>query len=89
MRTLIELFENSVEKFPDNTLLWEKSNGHYKPSSYKEIQKQVHLLGAGLMSLGISKGDRIGLLAEGRNAWLISELAILHCGAVLFSVIPD
>jgi long-chain acyl-CoA synthetase len=82
MKTLIELFEKSVEKFPDNPLLWEKTDGQYEPSSYKEIQKQVYLLGAGLMSLGISKGDRIGLLAEGRNAWLVSELAILYCGAI-------
>jgi long-chain acyl-CoA synthetase len=82
MKTIIELFETSVEKFPNNPLLWEKTNGQYMPSTYKEIQGQVYLLGAGLMSLGISKGDRVGLLAEGRNAWLISELAILYCGAI-------
>lgn len=82
MKTLVELFENSVERFSDNPLLWEKTDGQYRPSTYKEIQQQVHLLGAGLMCIGITKGDRVGLLAEGRNAWLISELAILYCGAI-------
>ncbi|WP_462317139.1 AMP-dependent synthetase/ligase, partial [Marinilabilia sp.] len=31
---------------------------------------------------GIQKGDRLSLLSEGRNYWLISELAILFCGAI-------
>ncbi|MBN1820562.1 MAG: AMP-binding protein, partial [Prolixibacteraceae bacterium] len=43
---------------------------------------EVFKLGAGLMSLGLKKGDRVGLVAEGRNAWIISELAILYAGAI-------
>ena len=34
------------------------------------------------MSAGISKGDRIALIAEGRNDWGISELGILYTGAL-------
>jgi len=82
MRTLIELFEFSVEKYPNNPLMWEKTKESYKPSSYLEIQQQVYAFGAGLMSLGIKKGERIGLLSEGRNNWLVSELGIFYCGAV-------
>jgi long-chain acyl-CoA synthetase len=40
------------------------------------------LFGAGLYSAGLCKGDRVGLLSEGRNSWLVSELAVLYCGAV-------
>ena len=82
MRTLIELFETSVAKFPNNPLLWEKTTDRYLPSTYLEIQQQVKAFGAGLFSLGLKKEDRVGLLSEGRNNWLISELAILYCGAV-------
>ncbi len=82
MKTLIELFEKSVLKFPENPLLWEKSTGKYVPSSYKQIQQSVYQFGAGLMSLGLKKGDRSGLLSEGRNFWLISELSVLYCGAI-------
>ncbi|TKG90488.1 long-chain fatty acid--CoA ligase [Puteibacter caeruleilacunae] len=82
MRTLTELFEQSVEQFPDNTLLWEKKTKEYEGTTYAEAHKQVHYFGAGLMSLGIQKGDRIGLLAEGQNAWLISELGILYAGGI-------
>ncbi len=82
MKTLIELFEKSVGKYSENPLLWEKTNEQYIPSSYLEIHKQVILLGAGLYAAGLRKGDRVGLLSEPRNYWLISELAILYCGAI-------
>jgi len=34
------------------------------------------------MALGVRKGDRIGLISEGRNDWLIAELAIVYTGAI-------
>ncbi|GET29773.1 long-chain fatty acid--CoA ligase [Prolixibacter sp. SD074] len=82
MKTLIELFEQSVAKFPDNPLLWEKTKDKYEPSTYREIHEQVHHFGAGLLSKGLEMGDRAGLLSEGRNAWLVSELGILYCDAI-------
>ena len=82
MRTLIELFETSTAKFPNNPLLWEKPKDRYIPSTYFEIRQQVYDFGAGLMSLGFQKEERIGLLSEGRNNWLVSELGIFYCGGV-------
>lgn len=82
MKTLIELFEKSTDNYPNNPLLWEKTTDEYKPSTYQEVRKEVHQLGAGLQAIGLEKGDRVGLLSEGRNAWLISELGILYCGAI-------
>jgi len=82
METIIQLFEKSVEQYPNNPFLWEKNDGIYSSQSYKELQTEVHLLAAGLHALGIKKGDRIGLLSEGRNAWVLAELGILYAGAV-------
>jgi len=82
MKTLIELFETSVQKFPNNPQLWEKLTDKYVPTTYKQVQQSVFEFGAGLMALGLKKGERAGLLSEGRNYWLISELSILYCGAI-------
>ena len=82
METIIQLFENSVKQYPNNPFLWEKTEGNYTSQSYKELHSEVHLLAAGLYTIGIKKGDRIGLLSEGRNAWVLSELGILYTGAV-------
>ena len=39
-------------------------------------------IGAGLVALGIERGDRVAILAEGCNNWIISELGLLYAGAV-------
>ncbi len=82
MKTIPQLFEESVEKYGNNVMMLEKIDGHYRPSTYKEIHTQVCRFAAGLISVGIKKGDRIGLIAEGRNDWVISELGILYTGAI-------
>ncbi|MBI9052195.1 MAG: AMP-binding protein [Bacteroidales bacterium] len=82
MTTLINLFENSVEKYADNAFLWEKKKDKFESTTYKQTQGQVKILTAGLMSLDIKKGDRIALLSEGRNLWVTGELGILYTGAI-------
>lgn len=80
MRTIIELFETSVEKYPENIYLWEKHNGKYEGTTYRQTHDFVYRFGAGLLALGLQKGDRVGLISEGRDAWIISELGILYAG---------
>ena len=82
MKTIIRFFEDSVRKFGDNIYMWEKRDGKYCGSTYKEIRELSHQFGAGLISMGINKGDRIGLISEGCNNWIISELGILYTGGV-------
>ena len=82
MKTIIELFETSVAKYGDNIYLWEKPNGKYEGTTYRQTHDLVIRFGAGLVSLGFQKGERIGLVAEGRNAWIISELGMLYAGGI-------
>jgi long-chain acyl-CoA synthetase len=82
MQTIIDLFEQSVRKFGNNPLMFEKKKDKYESTSYKEIRESVLEFAAGLISLGIKKGDRVALLSEGRNDWVISELAVLYTGAI-------
>jgi long-chain acyl-CoA synthetase len=82
MRTIIDVFENSVRNYPDNILLWQKTDQQYQGSSYSEIRKRVHSFAAGLMKIGLIPGDRVTLIAEGSNNWVVSELGILYNGAI-------
>ncbi len=82
MKTIIELLETAVEKFPDNVYLWEKKNGEYTGTTYNETRELVLNLAAGLVSTGLKKGDRAGLVADGRNDWIISELGLLYAGGI-------
>ncbi|WP_320053619.1 AMP-binding protein [uncultured Acetobacteroides sp.] len=82
MKTIIDLFEESVKKYPDLPYLWEKTNGAFKPTSYSQTKEQVRSFAAGLMAIGVEKEDKVAILAEGCNAWMISELGIFYAGAV-------
>lgn len=82
MNTLIELLSYCTGKFGSNPILLEKKDKIFEPTTYDEAAKQVLELSKGLYALGLKKGDRVSLLSEGRNDWLVSELAIVHCGAI-------
>jgi long-chain acyl-CoA synthetase len=82
MNTIIDLFERSVERFGNNTFLWEKKTTDFEPITYNQTKEQVYRLAAGLIQMRIRQGDKIALLSEGRNDWIISELGILYAGAV-------
>jgi long-chain acyl-CoA synthetase len=81
-RTLNHLFAESVERFGDRVLLWEKKGARYEGITYAQMRGQAHCFAAGLMRLGVRKGDRIALISEGRADWVWSELGILLAGAV-------
>lgn len=81
-RTLPQLFEDSVKAFPDNVYMWEKRGDRYQGTTYTEMRTLVHEFAAGLISLGLRKGDRAALISEGRNDWVMGELGILYAGAV-------
>jgi long-chain acyl-CoA synthetase len=52
MKTIIELFETSVAKFPENIYLWEKENGKFVGTTYLQTHDFVIRFGAGLMVFG-------------------------------------
>ena len=81
-RTIIDLFEESVKKYSDFTFLLEKDQDCYKPTSYKETKLIAKQFGAGLCSLGFTKGTNLSILSEGRNLWIIGELALFYAGGV-------
>jgi long-chain acyl-CoA synthetase len=82
MKSLIQFFEESTEKFSNNVYLWEKPQDKYEGTTFSETRKQAHEFAAGLIKMGIKKGDRLSLISEGRNYWVIGELGILYTGAV-------
>ena len=71
MKSLIQFFEESVEKYSNNVYLWEKPNDKYEGTTYGETRKQVYEFAAGLIKLGIKKGDRLSLISEGGTAGLL------------------
>lgn len=83
MKTIIDLFEAAVEKYGKNPFIWDKTIGvQYTSISYEDAHKKIMALAMGFSKQGIKKGDRVALLSEGREEWIITELALIYIGAV-------
>ncbi|HXZ02464.1 MAG TPA: long-chain fatty acid--CoA ligase [Stellaceae bacterium] len=74
-------FEQAAAK-GDRPFLWAKRDGVYKAVSWRAAAEQVRVLARGLRSLGVARGDRVGLVAENRPEWTIADLAIMTAGAI-------
>ena len=82
--TIIDFVEKYVAKYSQNPFLWEKNldTNVWEPTTYEETLKKAKRIAAGLMALGVQKGEKISYLSEGRDMWVIGELGVLYAGAV-------
>ena len=82
--TIIDFAEKYVAKYSENPFLWEKNldTNVWEPTTYKETLAMAKRIAAGLMALGVQKGEKVSYLSEGRNMWIIGELGVLYAGAV-------
>ncbi len=81
-RTIPNLLEQSCKRYSLNILLWEKKQDAYQGITYNQAKENVYACAAGLMNIGIQKGERIALVSEGRNDWVIAEAGMLYAGAI-------
>lgn len=80
--TIIDFVERYTHQFAEHTFLREKVEGKWVETTFAQTREKAYCIGAGLMALGVQKGDRVALLSEGRNMWVIGELGILYAGGV-------
>jgi long-chain acyl-CoA synthetase len=79
--TIIDFVEKYSHKYENFVYLREKVNGKWKEITQGQTREEAYRIGAGLMSLGVKKGDRIALLSESRAMWILAELGAMYAGA--------
>ena len=76
--TLGKMLEETAQRFPRKCAIkFEK-----KKISYQELNLAVNKAAYGLLSLGLKKGDRVGILSDNCPEYVISYFAILKFGGV-------
>jgi len=81
--TLIGLLQESVVKYASlSALKTRNADGSFLTVTYAELYAQVKELGTGLTAIGLQSGRHVALVSENGPKWLISDLAVLGCGAV-------
>ena len=80
--TIIDFVEKYTHEYSELTFLREKVDGVWTETSFCATREEAHKIGAGLVALGLKKGEKVSLLSQGRNLWITSELGILYAGGV-------
>ena len=75
-------------RHPKPYLVGRCSAGQLNGFSSKEVFERIRDLSLGLSALGVSRGDRVAIVAESRPEWLIADLAILTLGGVTVPIYP-
>jgi long-chain acyl-CoA synthetase len=74
------MLRNSAAKYPNTAYTNQKGDNGWVGMTYPEVLHESRFIAAGLYQLGIIKGDKIAILAEGRNRWITGEYGILFAG---------
>jgi fatty-acyl-CoA synthase len=56
--------------------------------SYGELKREVDAVAAGLLTLGLERGDRIGIWSPNNSEWAVSQFASAKAGLVLVNINP-
>jgi fatty-acyl-CoA synthase len=82
--TIGNFFEKQVEKNPDRDfIIYPDRNLRF---TYSKFDDRVNMLAKGLLSLGIGKGDHVGIWARNVPDWLTFMFATAKIGVVLVTV---
>ena len=79
---LVTMFFDQARRQGERPFLWAKEGDTWRAITWREARTRVAALARGLKSLGLVRGDRVGLVAENRPEWILADLAILAAGGV-------
>ncbi|MCD6331741.1 MAG: AMP-binding protein [Bacteroidales bacterium] len=80
-RTVLRMLRSCAAQHPDYPYTCQKSGAAWACLTYSEALQESLFFASGLLENGIKKGNKIAILAEGRNHWITSEFGILFAGA--------
>ena len=79
-------FERTVSAHGDREALVEVASG--RRWTYTELNADVDALARGLLSVGVEKGDRVGIWAPNCAEWTLTQYATAKIGAILVNINP-
>ncbi|HEY5278942.1 MAG TPA: AMP-binding protein [Pseudolabrys sp.] len=57
--------------------------------TYRELNDRVDAFTAGLLALGLSPGDRIGIWSPNNSEWVVTQFATAKAGLILVNINPS
>ncbi|MBI5531237.1 MAG: long-chain fatty acid--CoA ligase [Deltaproteobacteria bacterium] len=86
--TIIEMFETQLKAGGHRAALRSKRGGRWTTATWDEWNRKSRAIAAALIGAGVAKGDRVAILSNTREEWVVADIAILMAGAITVPVYP-
>lgn len=87
--SIAQLLARRVQETPDREAYRYPVGEDWRSMTWKQAYERVKAIAAGLLSLGLHREERVGLLSNTRVEWLIIDLGILSAGGATTTVYPS
>ena len=78
--------QNCVHRHTGTALVWEGEEGATRTISYGELSDEVHRFASALRSLGVGKGDAVGMFLPMIPEAVVTVMACCHIGAIIVPI---
>ncbi|HYN62711.1 MAG TPA: AMP-binding protein [Rubrivivax sp.] len=85
-RTIAALLAQTVADFGERPAVLFREQG--VRWNWREFAVQVDQLAAGLLALGLQRGERLGIWSPNRAEWLVTQFATARIGVILVNINP-
>jgi fatty-acyl-CoA synthase len=85
--TIGDLLHRTADRFGDRLAV--ASRHQYERLTWAELSDEADCVARGLWSLGIRRGDRVGLWSTNCIEWIVMHMACARAGAALVNVNPS
>ncbi len=88
--TITEMFVNVTDTYVNDKrpMYQYKQDGKYHDLSFKRMREWVEQFAGGLAVLGLSKNNKLAIIAENRPEWVVADMSTLFLGAVDVPIYP-
>jgi long-chain acyl-CoA synthetase len=87
--SIAQLLATRVQETPDREAYRYPQGEEWRSMTWKQAHERVKAIAAGLLSLGLEREQRVGILSNTRVEWLLCDLGILSAGGATTTVYPS
>lgn len=81
-RTVFKMFNKASIQYANKPYLSQKDDNGWVRITFSEAKTKAIELASAFIEIGVKYEDKIAILSEAKNNWIISELAMLYTGAI-------
>ena len=87
-KTAPRLIAEHARQTPDAVAFRAKKLGLYRERTWRDYAAAVGRSALGLQSLGLNKGDRVAIMGDACEEWMICDMGAQTAGAITYGIYP-